>query len=835
MMEIIEDATHQPTNYYVSAAGNDTNNGKTQATSWRHHPWQTTATGVAATMVLNPGDAIYFNYGDTFPGGIVPKQSGVAGRSIILDAYGNSALGLPIVDGSASSAFYNHWSGTIQHYISCLNIDFSGATNTNTRPVVAAYGHDEYFYNCHIHGSTAVGASGFAASGNPSDGLYNYNVIVDHCQVYNNYDNGIYIGSDLGTYGPHDCEIRYCDVHDNGTSNPAAHGIYVRHGVDVHHNRSWNNPIAGIKCNSQDVISTFKPRVWDNEVWNNHDGLFVTNNGSKWWNNYSHDNISTNIAYDCSPTDTISTEVYFNTFVNATGYGVTFLGTVPGGLTNTFKDNLIIQDSAVVPGRLLLKVNDDTLAHASASVDFNSNIYYYNANPSSTAFEDNVGDYTFAQWKATRSGNDSSSSLITVVPDMVARYTNIAPIDGGNLSGLGVTLAGYTVDYNGYPLTSPPTPGCNLPALNISGNITDGVNPVAGVTVTLGAYSATTDTSGNYKIIGIPYGTSGNLTPSMTNFTFTTTAVSAMTVSLSGQNFVGTDTSTYSISGTITDGAAAVSGVVVALGAYNATTDGSGNYTISSIPGGTVGNLIATKSATVLSPWRHAIASFHANKTGQNFTKVIYYVRHESNNFSEYNSTSTDGGHLTTAASGLLGSSYRMNCLLSDTGPMYGSLTTVYTTNIWRSAFAINPSNLTVVDSNELNVCQVYNSAYNAVIYARLYYYAATGGYQIKVTAYDDTPAAWSTAYYPISAAEHTVEMRITKATGVASADASFELMIDGVSKEIVSGKQIYTRFDKVQLVRMGVISFVNGTPTGNLYLDELVGNNQAGGPLLGV
>jgi hypothetical protein len=62
---------------------------------------------------------------------------------------------------------------------------------------------------------------------------------------------------------------------------------------------------------------------------------------------------------------------------------------------------------------------------------------------------------------------------------------------------------------------------------------------VVGATVTLGAYSGTTNGSGDFIITDIPAGASGNLIPTLTNYIFTPTSlsISAMSGNLTGQNF----------------------------------------------------------------------------------------------------------------------------------------------------------------------------------------------------------------------------------------------------------------------------------------------------------
>ena len=81
--------------YYVSASGNDANNGTSQATAWR------TLDKVNAEMAtFGPGDNILLRRGDTFYGSLIITQSGNPLNPITFGAYGTGAK--PIITGFTS-------------------------------------------------------------------------------------------------------------------------------------------------------------------------------------------------------------------------------------------------------------------------------------------------------------------------------------------------------------------------------------------------------------------------------------------------------------------------------------------------------------------------------------------------------------------------------------------------------------------------------------------------------------------------------------------------------------------------------------------------------------
>ncbi|MEK7412989.1 MAG: right-handed parallel beta-helix repeat-containing protein [Planctomycetota bacterium] len=83
-------------------AGDDSKDGLTAATAFKHCPGDTAATGLAAATKLQPGDTVIFKGGVIYRGEILVGVSGEAGKPIVFD--GNTAgtwgSGKAIIDGS---------------------------------------------------------------------------------------------------------------------------------------------------------------------------------------------------------------------------------------------------------------------------------------------------------------------------------------------------------------------------------------------------------------------------------------------------------------------------------------------------------------------------------------------------------------------------------------------------------------------------------------------------------------------------------------------------------------------------------------------------------------
>ncbi|MBL0356919.1 MAG: right-handed parallel beta-helix repeat-containing protein [Chitinophagaceae bacterium] len=84
-------------NYYVSAAGNNLNDGLTPATAWQ------TITKVNAYFAsMAAGDSILFRRGDTFLGAITVNKSGTSVKPIVISAYGTGAK--PVISGFVTAS-----------------------------------------------------------------------------------------------------------------------------------------------------------------------------------------------------------------------------------------------------------------------------------------------------------------------------------------------------------------------------------------------------------------------------------------------------------------------------------------------------------------------------------------------------------------------------------------------------------------------------------------------------------------------------------------------------------------------------------------------------------
>jgi parallel beta-helix repeat protein len=93
-------------NYYLSAKGNDLQNGASALT-----PWRTLKRLSEAMQLLHPGDSILFERGSVFAGELKISASGNQGKEIYVGAYGSGAK--PVISGAKEIKGWTLFRGNI--------------------------------------------------------------------------------------------------------------------------------------------------------------------------------------------------------------------------------------------------------------------------------------------------------------------------------------------------------------------------------------------------------------------------------------------------------------------------------------------------------------------------------------------------------------------------------------------------------------------------------------------------------------------------------------------------------------------------------------------------
>ncbi|WP_426484535.1 glycosyl hydrolase family 18 protein [Flavobacterium sp. 2] len=166
----------------------------------------------------------------------------------------------------------------------------------------------------------------------------------------------------------------------------------------------------------------------------------------------------------------------------------------------------------------------------------------------------------------------------------------------------------------------------------VSGSVLNGATPVSGATISAvtgtTTLTATSDASGNYSVANLVAGSDYTVTIAKTGLTFTpaSTVYSAINANKT-LNFTQVVTPVYyTVSGSVLNGATAVSGVTISAVSgsttLTATSDASGNYSVANLVSGSNYTVTAAKTGLSFSPASTVYSAINANKT-LNFTQNV--------------------------------------------------------------------------------------------------------------------------------------------------------------------------------------------------------------------
>jgi GH18 family chitinase len=230
---------------------------------------------------------------------------------------------------------------------------------------------------------------------------------------------------------------------------------------------------------------------------------------------------------------------------------------------------------------------------------------------------------------------DASNAVIQTVNSTDGNYTFSNVVSGANYS-VTVLKASYT--FMPVALTNITANQTNIvvqgtqPLYTISGTVLDGTTAVSGVTVTATAgstvFTAVSNASGVYSIVGLTAGLDYTITASKVGQTFSpASTVYAVLSSDKTLNFTqNLPVVYYTISGTVMDGATPVSGAIVSAtsstGTFIATSSASGAYNIVNVPSNANYTVTIAKTGQTYTPASTIYANLNANKA-LNFVQNI--------------------------------------------------------------------------------------------------------------------------------------------------------------------------------------------------------------------
>jgi len=334
--------------YYVNASsGNDANNGTSSTTAWKN-------LSKVNGKTFKPNDKILFKAGEVWNGQLLLSGSGVEGKPIIVDSYGNGSK--PIFNGGGTNlndgATVRLKNGAFWEINNLEITNTDGSTSQQgqiwgLRVIVSNGSEIKHIYikNCFIHdvnGEVAGKDTGgiYVTAEGSSPAFYN------DLQISNNVIQNVG-GLGIATQSPH-ASVQNATRHPflnvkitgNSVGPTGRNNIIIRVSDDaiVEHNRLINSSVFD-KGHSIFTFNTVNCKIQYNEAYGNVGPIGVIDRGgfdadynckdTKIQYNYSHDNnwgfaimkkaINENviIRYNISQDDKIS--VYFYGFEFETG------------------------------------------------------------------------------------------------------------------------------------------------------------------------------------------------------------------------------------------------------------------------------------------------------------------------------------------------------------------------------------------------------------------------------------------------------------------------------------------------------------------------------------
>ena len=224
--------------------------------------------------------------------------------------------------------------------------------------------------------------------------------------------------------------------------------------------------------------------------------------------------------------------------------------------------------------------------------------YTFSVPQSVTIGPDRTGiDFTATRNTYTVSGTVTVQGAPLAGVTVTAGSTSGSTAADGTYTLIGLLSGTYSVTAAAaeYTLSSPVsvTLGPSRSAVNftavrktysIGGTVTVGGVGLAGVTVSTGARSAITGSTGAFLLDGLVSGTY-SVSAAKPEYTFSAAQSLSVGPSRTGIAFTGTQV-TYQVSGKVWDGSNGLSGVTVTAGSHTATTGADGTYTITGLVAG---------------------------------------------------------------------------------------------------------------------------------------------------------------------------------------------------------------------------------------------------------
>jgi hypothetical protein len=208
----------------------------------------------------------------------------------------------------------------------------------------------------------------------------------------------------------------------------------------------------------------------------------------------------------------------------------------------------------------------------------------------------------------------------------------------------------------------------------------------------------------------------------------------------------------------------------------------------------------------------------------RNFTLpgvLLFRDGFETGDTVRWSAASSDAGDLTvTTGAAMKSTAFGLRAFVDDPTALYVQDDTPADEPSYRARFYFDPRNFNPGEDQghfRTRIFIAFEEAPTRRLMAVVLKRQA-GQYSLMARARRDDNSQASTAFFPIAAGPHWVEVRWTRASAPGAADGTFELWVDGASK--AADTSLQSRVSTVDFVRMGALSLKAGA-SGVLRFDE--------------
>lgn len=202
---------------------------------------------------------------------------------------------------------------------------------------------------------------------------------------------------------------------------------------------------------------------------------------------------------------------------------------------------------------------------------------------------------------------------------------------------------------------------------------------------------------------------------------------------------------------------------------------------------------------------------------------LIFANGFESGNFSQWSSSTIDGGDLSVLPEAKYAGTYGMRALIDDNISIYVTDTTPNAESHYRVRFYFDPNSISMANGNLNRIFYGYSGTSKVVL--RIEFRRYNNAYQIRAGALNDASSWKNSSWFTIADTWHSLELDWQAATGVGANNGSLTVFIDGGQLQVITAVDNDTF--RIDQIRLGAVNGIDSYTRGTLYFDLFESRRQ--------